>query len=459
MKTSERAATASPFPTYTPARVFISQGDPEYPIGQNSPEAPVVEITIPVFNEEADLERSVDRLLSYLRTFPFKTAVTIADNASTDGTQSIGQKLANEHREVSYVRLEQKGRGRALKHVWSNSDAEVLAYMDVDLSTDLDGLLPLVAPLISGNSHLAIGTRLDRDSRVERGPKREVISRCYNLILKSTLAARFSDAQCGFKAIRADVANELLPHVQDTGWFFDTELLILAQRSGLRVHEVPVKWVDDPDSRVDIVKTAVTDLRGVARLLGNSLRGATPTHEIRQRLVADTQVRFASQVRRFMIIGLFSTLAYAAIYSLTRSQLGAHLANFVALLLTAAVNNALNRRYTFSIRGSHKLASDHVRGLIVFAIALGITGAAIAVLNFLVTNPSHSTELATLVLANLLATVIRFVALRSWVFSRGRVGPHDQPSSRLLSDPQRLRPGHLGAAVGAGHLNQDPMGR
>ncbi len=151
------------------------------------------------------------------------------------------------------MRLEQKGRGRALHQVWSDSDAQVLAYMDVDLSTDLAALAPLVAPLISGHSDLAIGTRLGRGSRVVRGAKREFISRSYNLILKTTLSARFSDAQCGFKAVRADVASALLPHVADTGWFFDTELLVVAERSGLRIHEVPVDWVDDPDSTVDIV--------------------------------------------------------------------------------------------------------------------------------------------------------------------------------------------------------------
>ena len=148
--------------------------------------------------------------------------------------------------------------------------------MDVDLSTDLAALAPLVAPLISGHSDLAIGTRLGRGARVVRGPKREIISRCYNLILKSTLAARFSDAQCGFKAIRADVAERLLPHVADTGWFFDTELLVLAERSGLRIHEVPVDWVDDPDSRVDIVATATADLKGIARLLRGFADGSIP---------------------------------------------------------------------------------------------------------------------------------------------------------------------------------------
>ena len=156
--------------------------------------------------------------------------------------------------------------------------------MDVDLSTDLAALLPLVAPLLSGHSDLAIGTRLTRSARVVRGPKRELISRCYNTLLHATLATRFSDAQCGFKAIRADRARELLPLVEDTGWFFDTELLVLAERAGLRIHEVPVDWVDDPDSRVDIVATASADLRGVARLARGLADGSIPVATLRERL-------------------------------------------------------------------------------------------------------------------------------------------------------------------------------
>ena len=138
--------------------------------------------------------------------------------------------------------------------------------MDVDLSTDLDALLPLLAPLLSGHSDVAIGTRLHRDARVERSRRRELISRAYNRLLHVVLRARFSDAQCGFKAIRADAAADLLPLIRDEEWFFDSELLVLAQRRRLRIHEVPVDWVEDGDSRVEIMPTALADLRGVARL-------------------------------------------------------------------------------------------------------------------------------------------------------------------------------------------------
>jgi glycosyltransferase involved in cell wall biosynthesis len=250
---------------------------------------PVLDVVVPVYNEQAALADSVHRLHRYLsEQFPFTARITIADNASTDDTPAIAAALAAELDGVRAVRLEQKGRGRALHAVWSASDAPVLAYMDVDLSTDLAALAPLVAPLVSGHSDLAIGTRLGRGARVVRGAKREVISRCYNMILKSTLRARFSDAQCGFKAIRADVARQLLPHVVDTGWFFDTELLVLAERAGLRIYEVPVHWVDDPDSRVDIVATAAADLRGIARMLKGFAAGAIPVNTIAAQLGSRT---------------------------------------------------------------------------------------------------------------------------------------------------------------------------
>lgn len=248
-------------------------------------DVPVLDVVVPVYNEQRALAESVTRLHRYLsEQFPYSFRITVADNASIDATPAIAARLAAELPDVRCVRLEQKGRGRALSTVWAESDAPILAYMDVDLSTDLAALAPLVAPLISGHSDLAIGTRLGRGARVVRGAKREVISRCYNVLLRSTLHAGFSDAQCGFKAIRSDVAQHLLPHVVDTGWFFDTELLVLAERSGLRIHEVPVDWIDDADSRVDIVATATADLKGVARLMKGLATGAIPVHTITRQL-------------------------------------------------------------------------------------------------------------------------------------------------------------------------------
>ncbi|MDT5108058.1 MAG: hypothetical protein QOI25_5571 [Mycobacterium sp.] len=406
-------------PDVEPMRRFDSR--PNAALAAAALGVPVLDVVVPVYNEEAALADSVHRLHRHLRdTFPYPVRITIADNASVDDTPRIAAELAAELAEVRVVRLEQKGRGRALHQVWSDSDAAVLAYMDVDLSTDLAALAPLVAPLISGHSDLAIGTRLSRGSRVVRGAKREIISRCYNLILRSTLAARFSDAQCGFKAIRADVARGLLPHVADTGWFFDTELLVLAERSGLRIHEVPVDWVDDPDSRVDIVATATADLKGVGRLLRGFASSSIPVNAIAAQLGSSRRAAAPGslfrQVVRFGTVGVASTAAYLVLFVLLHGWIGAQAANLVALLLTAIGNTAVNRRFTFGVAGRGRAARHHVEGLIVFAIALAITSGALAVLNGVVDHPHRLLEITVLVLANLVATAVRFVLLRGWVF-------------------------------------------
>ena len=257
-------------------------------------------------------------------TFPLSFRITIADNASTDNTWAIAGALEAALPNVHATYLSKKGRGRALHAVWMASTAEVVCYMDVDLSTDLSALLPLVAPLLSGHSDVAIGTRLARSSRVVRGPKREVISRCYNVLLRTTLATQFSDAQCGFKAMRADRARELLPMVQDNGWFFDTELLVLAERSGMRIHEVPVDWIDDPDSRVDIVQTAMADLRGIARLTRDLARGRIP---LRAHRGESAGAPLGAQLFRFCGVGIASTIAYVALFLVMRTAMSAAWAN------------------------------------------------------------------------------------------------------------------------------------
>src|SRR5437660_4189856 len=218
---------------------------------------PMVDIVIPVHNEERGLRASVLRLHAYLtQQFPFAARITIADNASTDSTPAVAAELAEELPDVRVLRLNEKGRGRALAAAWLTSDARVVSYMDVDLSTDLSALLPLVAPVISGHSQVSIGSRLARGARVARGIKRDLISRAYNLLLRLSLGVRFRDAQCGFKALRADVARRLLPQVQNRNWFFDTELLVVAERAGLRIHELEVDRAGDPDSRLDIDPSA-----------------------------------------------------------------------------------------------------------------------------------------------------------------------------------------------------------
>ena len=357
----------------------------------------LIEVVIPVHNEEAALEASVRRLHAYLvAELPFAWRITIADNGSTDATRRIAAALARSLSGVHVLECSAKGRGRAVRAAWLRSDADVVCYMDVDLSTDLRALLPLVAPLVSGHSDVAIGTRLAPGARVVRGPKRELISRAYNRLLHATLAARFSDAQCGFKAMRADAARRLLPGVRDEEWFFDTELLMLAQRMGLRIHEVPVDWVDDPDSRVDILRTALGDVRGIARLLASA------------------------RLTRFALVGLCSTLAYGLLLVALRGPLGVGLANALALAVTAIGNTQANRRLTFGLRGRAGLIRQHLSGAFVYVLTLGLTVGALGALHALDASPSRLLELAVLLVASASATVTRYIALRTWVFARDR---------------------------------------
>jgi putative flippase GtrA len=378
--------------------------------------APVLDVVIPVHNEEAQLAASVRRVLGALAALPWSYRVTIADNASTDGTSAIARRLSHEHPEVVVEHLAEKGRGRALKQAWGRSDSDVLVYMDVDLSTDLDALLPLVAPLISGHSDLAIGSRLAGSARVERGFKRELISRSYNQILRRALRVGFSDAQCGFKAIRRDAARELLPLVEDQQWFFDTELLTVAERAGLRIHEVPVDWVDDPDSRVDILQTALDDLRGVVRLGTSLARGRLPLREVGERLGRVSSGagagRLGLQVAMFLVVGVLSTIAYAALYLGLRQVMGAQEANLLALLLTAVANTAANRRFSFGVRGATGRLRHQLQGLAVFALGLGFTSAVLWVMP--ATHPTL--EVVALTGANLVVTALRFVAMKAWIF-------------------------------------------
>jgi len=332
----------------------------------------------------------------------------------------IAQRLTTDLPHVAALHLDQKGRGRALKQVWLASDADVVAYMDVDLSTDLAAVLPLVAPLVSGHSDVAIGTRLARTSRVVRGPKREFISRCYNLVLRTALRASFSDAQCGFKAMRRDVAQELLPLIEDTNWFFDTELLVLAQRADLRIHEVPVDWTDDPGTTVDIVATATEDLRGVWRLIRGFTRGSIPVARVRAELVGPevpatvpgVPQGLLGQVLRFGVVGVTSTIAYFVLYVLLRGVMDGQAANFVAQIVTAVANTAANRAFTFRVRGSGGLLRHHATGLLAFAIALALTSGSLWALHQLWPSSGRWVEVTVLTLANLVATLVRFLALR-----------------------------------------------
>ena len=408
---------------------------------------PQLEIVIPVHNEAQQLAASVTGLRTFLATkFPLTTVVTVVDNASTDDTWTIASGLAASLSGVEAIHLEQKGRGRALRAAWSASQAPVVAYMDVDLATGLEALLPLVAPLLSGHSDVAIGTRLAPGAHVVRGARREIISRTYNLLLKITLSNSSSDAQCGFKALRREAVEVLLPLVDDESWFFDTEVLITAQRLGLRIHEVPVDWVDDLDSRVAVAKTAWLDACGVARMMTPASRHRAskarrlppptlvPTSPSSTSTTAEATTAtgsgnsgsdgdvFADELLRFAGVGLVSTMVYIALFVLLEPRIDAYAANAIALIGCTLGNTAAHRGMADTAR--HGLDRLHRVGVgaALLAVSLAFTTLALLITRVLGFD-SLVPELVAVTVANGAAAAFRFAILRTWVF-RPRFGTH-----------------------------------
>jgi putative flippase GtrA len=378
-------------------------------------EPPVLDVTVPVYNEAHVLERSVGTLHAYLREhFPFTWRITIVDNASTDGTLDVARRCAETFEHVQVLHLDRKGRGLALREAWTRSDARVCAYMDVDLSTGLDALLPLVAPLVTGHSDLAIGSRLAPGASVARGPRREIISRTYNVILKTVFAVRFRDAQCGFKAIRTDIARLLLPAVEDTGWFFDTELLLLAEHNGLRVHEVPVDWVDDPDSRVDVRRTATDDLKGVWRMARSFVRGGGRLDLGPMRRAPLTE-DFGRQLVGFAAVGLVSTGVSLLLFLFLQQHVHPVWANVVAIAATAVANAWANRRFTFGHRSRIDRGRDYAAAAAMLLTSVAVSSGLLAIT--LWAGGGLLAQSLTLVGAWALVAVGRFALLRAWVFA------------------------------------------
>jgi glycosyltransferase involved in cell wall biosynthesis len=226
-----------------------------------------VDVVIPVLNEAHVLQKSVETVLGFLHShLRYRWRIVIVDNGSTDGTQNVAKELVSLYPEVRFIRLAQKGRGRALRQAWLQSSADIVCYMDVDLSTRLNHIPELIGAIADGGYDVAIGSRLMKESQTTRSFKRELISRLYNILVKAVLATRFSDAQCGFKAVSRNAVAAIVPQIEDQAWFFDTELLVLAEKQGYRIKDVPVLWVEDDDSRVKIIRTGWEDIKGVVRL-------------------------------------------------------------------------------------------------------------------------------------------------------------------------------------------------
>ncbi len=377
----------------------------------------VVEIALPVYNEEQILAQSVRTLVEYLRDgCPYRFIITIADNASTDGTWEAAIALTEQYEEVRAIRLAAKGKGRAVRAVWQASNAEVVAYMDIDLSTDLAAFAPLVAPLFSRHSTISIGSRLAEGAIVERGTKRELISRTYNGLLRTFMAAGFTDAQCGFKAARTESVRPLLEKVHDEGWFFDAELLLLAESSGMHIFEVPVRWVDDPDTRVNVVGTATDDLKGMYRVAKRAVRGDF-------HVVAPQQVtrRLSWQLVMFAIIGIVSTAIYSLIYLTIRDFVPALVSNTIALTFTAILNTALNRRFTFGIRGPGNRLRQQLEAGVAFLVALLISTSILIFQQEFFPQEKQWFEVVAVLTGGIVSTIFRFLLLREWVFNPKRL--------------------------------------
>ncbi|MFL6143003.1 MAG: glycosyltransferase [Labedaea sp.] len=398
-----------------------------------------VDIAIPVLNEERALPGCVAVLHEYLaERLPFEWTITIVDNASTDGTRMVAKRLARQWPRVRVVCLEQRGKGNAVRSAWSSSQATVVAYMDVDLSTGLDALIPLVASLAAGHSDIAIGSRLAPGARTVRGAKRELMSRGYNALLRLTHGAQFRDAQCGFKAARSEVIRPLLQRVEDDTWFFDTELLLLAEHNGLRVLELPVDWVEDVDSRVDVTGVAATNARGLIRIALAKLSGAANVAELPQRPElrpvhpdAVLSERDESRLRHlvmFSVIGFMATVITLVLYTVFRTWWPPLAANLVAVTLSTLFNTEANRRTTFRGR-SRSLALVHAQSFLVFGLYCGFTSGALLVLHAVAAAAPRWAELVVLLAASAIGTLGRFALLSTWVF-RPQQGPHPPSSTR-----------------------------
>jgi putative flippase GtrA len=393
-----------------------------------------VEVVVPVYNEECALPGCIEVLRAHLEAqFPFEWTIVVVDNASTDGVLRVASEIAAADDRVRVLHLDRKGRGHALRTAWAWSKADVVVYMDVDLSTSLDALLPLVVPLVNGHSDLAIGSRLAPGARTVRSARREVISRCYNLMIRLSHGARFSDAQCGFKAARTDVVRPMLPYVLDDGWFFDTELLLLAEHNGLRVHEVPVDWVEDADSRVRLAATAWEDVRGLVRVARAKATGAATVAGLPRRpapkpvhpdaVLAGPPGSLWWQVVAFGVIGLASTAATAGLYALLRTWWPPLLANLFALVVVTLLNTEANRRLTFAGAGA-PTRRVHLQGLVVFGLYYALTSGALLALQVIDPRAPRSLEVVVLLAASLVGTAGRFLLMRGWVF---RDRPLDTP--------------------------------
>ncbi len=225
-----------------------------------------VTIVLPVYNEEDKLERNTLKLLEFCKKnirHPFE--IVIADNNSKDKTREIAEKLSKKHKQINYLYINRKGRGIALKTAWKEYKADVNIYMDIDLATDLSALPRLIDEVVKGNN-VVVGSRYLRNSKIKRTPFRMLISKVYNLMVRAMFKTRIKDMQCGFKAVDKKTVDNVIPRTEDTQFFFDTELILTAEAMHYKVKEIPVKWKEGKDTKVDFVRTITNYIKSLIKL-------------------------------------------------------------------------------------------------------------------------------------------------------------------------------------------------
>ncbi len=374
----------------------------------------MIDVVVPVHNDADTLNACVARLRDHLAdTLPLPWRITIVDSASTDGTWQTAQDLADRFSGVSAMRLEAEGRGRAVRAAWAASQASVLAYVDVALSTDLNAFLPLVAPLLSGHSDVAVGSRFSRGARVTHGPGRGLNSRGYSRVLALALGTGVRDTQCGFKAVRADVAHVLLPAVQDNTSFFDTEFLVLAERLGLRIAELPVDWSGSPGAPASGTLTRRYDLRSMWRLV-KTLWLRRVNVELGESVPRRGPVGNGHAAFRFLRLALCCAALYLAGFLALQPALGAYWANGLTLTVVTLVCGGVNRRYG---HGSRAYVASRYRGFKAIAGYVGSLAGSTAVLEILFLSSIKPSLTVQALVATLIAALVVSIRL-SFIFER-----------------------------------------
>ena len=390
----------------------------------------MVDVVVPVHNDADALNACVARLRDHLlATLPVPWRITIVDSASTDGTWQTAQELADRFAGVTAMRLEAEGRGRAVRAAWAASQASVLAYVDVQLSTDLNAFLPLVAPLLTGHSDVAVGSRFSRGARVTHGPGRGLNSRGYSRVLTLALGTRVRDTQCGFKAVRAEVAHVLLPAVQDDTWFFDTEFLVLAERLGLRIAELPVDWTGSPGVPAGGPPTRRHDVRGMWRL-AKTLWLRRVNVELGESAPRRGPVGNGNAVFRFLRLVLCFAALYLAGFLALQPALGAYWANGLTLTMVTLVCACANRRYAHGRRAS---VASRYWGFKAIAAYVGSLAGTTAVLKILFLSSIKPSLTVQATVATLIAALV--VSLRlSFIFERASHFDDHEKAGNLTVD-------------------------